>query len=34
MNPYDIGLLIFGAIALVGLLILLFDRGLKSKGQS
>jgi len=32
MNPYDIGLLVFGAIALVGILILLLDKGLKSKG--
>ena len=32
MNPYDIGLLVFGAIALAGILILLLDKGLKGKG--
>jgi hypothetical protein len=34
MNPYDIGLLVFGVIALAGILILLLDKGLKSKGLS
>lgn len=34
MTPYDIGLLIFGVIALAGILVLLLDKGLKSKGRS
>lgn len=33
MTPYDIGLFVFGVIALVGILILLLDRGLKSRGR-
>jgi hypothetical protein len=33
MTPYDIGLLVFGVIALAGLLVLLLDTGLKSKGR-
>jgi hypothetical protein len=34
MNPYDIGLIVFGVIALAGILILLFDTGAKSKDRS
>ena len=34
MTPYDIGLVVFGAIAVAGILILVLDRGLKSKGRS
>jgi hypothetical protein len=33
MTPYDIGLLVFGVIAAAGILILLLDKGLKSKGR-
>ncbi len=31
MTPYDVGLLIFGAIAVAGILILLLDKGLKNR---
>lgn len=34
MAPYDIGLLVFGVIALAGILVLLLDKGLKSKSHS
>jgi len=34
MTPYDIGLLVFGVIAVAGILILLLDKGLKSRGRS
>ena len=34
MNPYDIGLIVFGVIALAGILILLLDTGAKDKGKS
>jgi hypothetical protein len=31
MTPYDVGLLIFGVIALAGILILILDTGSKRK---
>ena len=34
MTPYDIGLLVFGVIAVAGILILLLDKGLGSKDWS
>lgn len=34
MAPYDVGLLVFGSIALVGILIILLDTGLKGRKQS
>jgi hypothetical protein len=32
MDPYDVGLIVFGCIALVGVFIVLLDRRLKGKG--
>ena len=34
MTPYDIGLLVFGVIALAGIWVLLLDQGLKSKSHT
>lgn len=33
VTPYDLGILVFGVIALAGVLVLLLDKGLKSKGR-
>lgn len=33
MPPYDIGLLVFGVIALAGILVFLLDQGLKREDQ-
>ena len=34
MTPYDIGLFVFGIIALAGIVVLFLDKGLKGKGRS
>lgn len=34
MNPYDIGLIIFGSIAVAGIVILLLEKRTQGKGRS
>ncbi len=33
MNPFDAAFIVFGIIALIGLFIVLFDKGLKRRGK-